>query len=163
MKKTRMEILVLYAMTGLCGILGGIPTYDTQNMAMILTVIMLVGLYLIRSREKEDTLMRHHTTFMIRSIWIYSLFFIIAMNAAILTIYKIGSLYVFSMMIDSIQSGALPSHEDMENWVIQIMADNNSILLSWLALPCLYLVMRVIRGGSRAYHDYRLQNIYAWF
>lgn len=163
MNKIRFEILALYALVGLCGILGGIPTYDMQNMAMLLTIIMLIGLYIVRSREKEDSLMRHHATFMIRSIWIYSFFFVIAMSAAIYTVYKIGNVSVFSMLMDSIQSGAIPSHDEMENSVIQMMADNNEILLSWLALPCLYMVIRVIRGGSRAYRNYRLINIYSWF
>ena len=163
MNKTRFEILALYALVGLCGVLGGIPTYDMQNMAMILTIVMLIGLYVLRSREEKDSLMHHHTSFMIRTIWIYSLFFVIAMSAAVYTVYKIGNVSVFSMMMTNIQSGAIPSHDEMENSVIQMMSDNNQILLSWLALPCLYMVMRVIRGGSRAYRNYRLQNIYAWF
>jgi uncharacterized membrane protein len=163
MHKTRFEILTLYGLVAACGILGGIPTYDMQNMAMILIIIMLIGLYVLRSREKEDTLLRHHATYMIRTIWIYSFFYVVALSAAVYTVYKIGNTSVFSMMIDSIQMGTIPGHDEMENSVIQMMTDNNQILLSWLALPCLYMLMRVIKGGNRAYRDYRLLNIYSWF
>lgn len=163
MNKATLEILTTYAIVAVCGIIGGIPTYDMQNISMMLTVFVLVMLYIIRSREKSDSLLRHHTTFMIRTIWIYSLFYTIALCAAVYTIYQIGDISTITSMTDSIQQGAIPGHDDMEATVIQFMSDNQNILISWLSLPMFYIVLRVVRGASRAYHNYRVLNIYSWF
>lgn len=167
MDKPRFTILSLYGLCGCAALLGGLPSYAAQNAGLILIPILLILVYILRMRARLDSLEYHHFTFIIRTLWIYSLLAGIGAIGASWVVYRDGDSSAIDALIGQIQSGIPPAQQDLEaTGHSYIDANMNLILRSmmlWMSPAFLYMIWRVTRGSMRAYKNYRVHNIYSWF
>ena len=166
MDKTRIKILGTYAATGAAALLGGVPNYMAQNLCFSLILVILILTYILRGFAKADSLEHHHFTFIIRSIWIYSLFASIGIVGASWMVYEKADPSAIDALLAQINSGAIPTMEDLEIAEKNYLDTNMMLILEsiilWMLPALLYLVWRVARGSIRAFKNYRILNIYSW-
>jgi uncharacterized membrane protein len=167
MDKTRFIILAMYGLCGCAALLAGLPSYAAQNASITMMLVLLILAYIVRMNAKLDSLKYHHFTFIIRTIWIYSLFAGIGILCASWIIYRNGDASAIDALIGQIESGIPPSQQDIEVAGQSYMDTNMDLILRsmmlWMFPALLYMIWRVTRGSMRAYKNYRVQNIYSWF
>lgn len=161
------KITALYAAYGLCVVMTCLPDMTMQNVAAIMTFILLAALYLLRSKWPEDSLEAHHTTFIIRTIWIWSAFLILGMIGAGMVISQNGDMSALDQLSSDIANGMPPTEDAMNQSAKAYFETNYDLILKttlmWLSPAQIYAVWRIARGLSRALKGYRLSNIKSWF
>lgn len=152
----------------LIGIVAGcIPSTPMQGLSVVVDLIALVSAYLFRSKAQEDDLIWHHSTFVIRTIWIWSLFLVIGVIGSSLFIQMNADMSAITDLINSVNSGTIPTESDVDLTMQKFMETNHDMMLRttiiWLAPAQVYAVWRVYKGLSRAWVGYRVANLRSWF
>ncbi len=166
MDRPRATNLTMYTLCGISSILSAWPSYQVINIGLLLTFVVLIIAYLVRSRSLEDSLVHHHMTFVIRTLWIYSAFATVCMLLAGYLIYTKGDQTAFTGLMDQVNSGVVPSEDDLNQIEAAYLSTNMGLIIeSYLTCmfpALLYLVWRVSRGASRAHRNFRVQSLYSW-
>lgn len=169
----KKNVLRVYAAFGAALILSLVPTMFAAMFSLFLGTGVLVAAYIIRSKSDHGGLSENHMRFIIRTIWIGSLFALITT--------AIGSAYLFFNLdntpLTPCLSGFLANAETITNlnglkgafggcyepyWVINAHTFIKSGII--VALPILvYFAARYARGLSRAMNGYRVAKPLAWF
>lgn len=148
-------------------VLGCMPQMDMQTYSALIVFVSLTLAYFIRGRETGDTLVFHHATFVIRTIWIWSLFMILAMIGAGVTIQTSADMSVIDDLLARISSGMLPDESALDSTIQSFLEMNYNLILTttiaWLAPAQVYALWRVYKGLSRAKDGYRVQSLRSWF
>jgi len=160
-------VIAVYAAFGICLITSCIPNMSIQNYSALFTIILQIAAYFLRRREEPDSFAHNHIDFIIRTIWIWSLFFVIGMAGAGMMISQSGDMSALDQLMSSVTDGSIPTEADM-NQTAQVYFETNYALilrttLLWLGPAQLYAVWRIARGLSRALKGYRLANPRSWF
>lgn len=139
-----------------------------QNMGYTLVMIELIVAYIARSRfPRNESFEENHTTFVIRTIWVYTTIAAIGMIGAAIIVTQQGSMESINTMADSLMSGVQPTEDQMNQYAQQYITDNEPLLREqfrlWLFPAQLYLVWRILQGGERAFKSYRIANPKKWF
>lgn len=168
MEKNRNTILAFYAILSVIVILGSLPGFRFLNMGMTLSLVLLIVAYIARSRfPRDESFEENHTTFIIRTLWIYTSFAALCMIGASMEIARLGNLQAIQSVVDSAMSGATPNEATMQASVDQYLADNDALMRTqfaiWLCPAQLYLIWRILKGGGRAFKNYRIANPKNWF
>lgn len=163
MEKNRNTILCFYAILSLVVILCGVMDFTLQNMGYTLVMIELIVAYIARSRfPRNESYEENHTTYIIRTIWIYSTIAAIGMVGLAFIIIQQGSLDAINALANSMVEGMTPDDAQMEAAFKQYISDNEDLIrqqyILWLFPAQLYLVWRILKGGSRAFKGYRIAN-----
>ena len=168
MEKNRHNILAFYAVMSLVVILCCLPDFNLQNFGYLLIIIELVVAYIARHRwPRNESFEENHTTFVIRSIWMYTLLAGFGMLGAAIIIVQNGNMDAINEMANAMVSGATPSDAEMEASMNRYIADNEALLkqqfIIWLSPAQIYMVWRILRGGERAFKGYRIAKPKSWF
>lgn len=161
-KNTFLYVLLLVGV-----IVGCLPDASMQGISALLGLVALMAAYAIRSKAKEDDLVWHHSTFVIRTIWIWSLFLVIGMVGAALVIQMNADMSAITDLVNSANSGIIPTEGDVDLTMQKFMDTNYDMMLRttiiWLAPAQVYAVWRSYKGLSRAWLGYRVANLRSWF
>lgn len=168
MEKNRNTILAFYAVLSAVVIFCSLPDFQLQNLGYTLVTIELLVAYIARARwPKNESFEENHTTFIIRTIWIYSLLVFFGIIGAGMMIGQNGNPAALNPMLDAMMAGVQPSEAEIEGWMRQYFVDNQNLILNqsriWLCPAQIYLVWRILRGGGRAFNGYRLSRPKSWF
>lgn len=162
----KQKNLVLYIGLLLGVVVGCLPNGPAQGISAILVTGALVFGYVLRAQEKNDTIVAHHATFVIRTIWIWSVFLLVGMFGAGIMVQMSGDMRAIDELLGRIYSGAFPTIDDIRATTESYMADNYDLMLRmtivWLAPAQVYAVWRVVKGLSRALGGYRVKNVMGW-
>lgn len=167
------KVINFYSALGAALLLSLVPSAMTALVSTILFGGVLIVAYGVRAKSDEGSLIENHTTFIIRTVWISSLFGMISVG--------LGSLYLLMnhdqtplnicahSFIGSAQSMtdpvALTSFFEgciEEYWVL----NKNTLIISMAVsiVPILiYFVVRYARGLSRAHNGHRVSYPRRWF
>lgn len=163
----KQKIASLYVPLLVGVIFGCLPDASMQGISALLDLIVLIAAYGIRSEAKEDDLVWHHSTFVIRTIWIWSLFLVIGMAGAALVIQMNADMGAITDLVNSANSGIIPTEGDVDLTMQKFMDTNYDMMLRttiiWLAPAQVYAVWRSYKGLSRAWLGYRVANLRSWF
>ncbi len=174
MEKNRNIILAFYAVLSVIVIMSSTPnvslvTYGRlANYGFTISMIVLIVAYIARAKfPRNDSFEENHTTFIIRTLWIYTSIAALGMIGAAIEVAQQGNLDAIQPIADSVASGIQPTEAEMRASVLQYLTDNDSLLRMqfhiWLCPAQLYLIWRILRGGSRAFKSYRIANPKNWF
>jgi uncharacterized membrane protein len=171
----KKQVLQLYAAFGAALVLCIIPFFFAAFISFALFLGVLIAAYILRGNAKHGDLLENHTTYVIRTIWIGSLF-------AVLTMI-LGSVYLF-LNIDNTPLDPCIQHflnmqanantVDMMALAIALKgcsigyigANFKVFLISFLGIAgpiLLYFIVRYARGLSRALSGYRVNKPLGWF
>lgn len=165
-QKKRLIVLGFYWMCLLAALFSFIPLMVTMNIGFTAIFLILIAAYVRRSYTEEDSFEHHHLTFIIRSLWIYSLFASIGLIGGGWMVWENGDREAIDTLVNAVMGGAIPTEADFDQTARAYMIDNQALmhkaLVMWMFPSTLYLVWRLGRGILRAFRNYRVQNIYAW-
>lgn len=157
----------LYVLLLMGIVIGCIPFTSMQALSVVIDLIALVSAYSFRSKAQNDDLVWHHATFVIRTIWIWSLFLVIGVIGSSLFIQMNADMSAITDLINSVNSGMVPTESDIDLTMQKFMETNQDMMLRttiiWLAPAQVYAVWRVYKGLSRAWVGYRVANLRSWF
>jgi hypothetical protein len=167
LKKERFSILFFYGLCTVLGLIACIPTMSAQNIGVTGILVIVLLAYLKRSFTEEDSLEHHHLSYIIRTIWIYTLFASIGMLGAGWRVWSEGNNAAIDTLTSMIEQGSPPTEADIDATVNTYLVDNHNLIMQsmimWMLPSLLYFAWRIVRGLERGWKNYRVQNIYAWF
>lgn len=171
------RIFNLYALFGVALFLGFLPSITAASLSLLFFLILLVYAYAVRSGAEAESLLENHSTFVIRTIWIASLFTVVTMIIG--SVYLIANIDYASfdacaqsaastLNVESIESSSLIEvYGFMAPCMDGFIADNFLTLIIALiiaaGLPVLYTIYRFFKGMMRAVKGYRLADPKGWF
>lgn len=172
----KKKVLNLYAALGISLMLTFVPSAIVAIVSAIFFVGVLAAAYRIRGKVDDHGLAGNHCTFIIRTIWIGSLFSLVTIAlASVFMLPQIdytpfqacadevmgkGADYVAGLSQAEIARMSEPCMDDFYN------ANWNTIIMAGLIAggPILiYFGMRFAKGLSRALKGYRIADPKAWF
>lgn len=167
MNAERVKILGSYGLTALAGLLTCVPSYMAQNVGMAVILLSLIAAYIFRAGTADDSFIRHHMTFIIRTIWVYSGLAVIGMIGASYQIMQQGDSSAINNLMDMATNGSIPTEDDMRAATQTYLDSNSGIIFKsiilWSLPALIYLGWRLARGSARAYRNYRVANLQSWF
>lgn len=165
--KQQLNIIsVLYILLIVATVLSFVPLAVAQIATIPMILLVLVAAYIYRAKDSEDGLLYNHMTYMIGTIWIGSTFLAIGTMAASYYVHVNGNHTVAIDAWNQIQSGYIPSNDDMWNLFLNYYEANKAVMvtamLAFVAPPILYFVYRIGNGYSRAIKGYRIAKPKSW-
>jgi uncharacterized membrane protein len=166
-EKEQKQVTRVYAAMVAMLIFSCISNPVLQVVAILLLFYVMFSAYSLRAGTPEDSMVRNHMTFLIRTFWISSLVFLVC--AVPLGIWLWPKVDLNGLMALAQQAGNDPAALQSMG-AGQIMAAAgispgiyrlcNLILIA----PCmLYFIYRVAKGLARAMKGYRLNDVKSWF
>lgn len=159
--------LILYLPLLVGVVLGCVPDMSMQSYSAMVVFATLILAYIVRSRQEGDSLVWHHSTFVIRTIWIWSFFIAVGMIGAGITVQMTADMSAIDTLSARIMEGMVPNEYEIEAATQSYIDTNYNLILTttiaWLAPAQVYAVWRVFKGLSRAKQGYRVQNLRGWF
>lgn len=160
----------LYAALTVSIILAFAPSMAIQTLSTILFTGVFIAAYIFRGLAEETTLAWNHITYLIRTIWIGSLFLTIAIIAGATWFYQVGDHSLISLYMQQVSDGmanGYTNNYDVHSLSRDYLDENKEVLVPiaiTCAVPCLlYIAYRIVKGLSRALKGYRLKNLDSWF
>lgn len=167
LKKERLSILFFYGLCAALALISCIPHMSAQNVGLTGILVVLILSYIKRCFSEADSLEHHHLSYIIRTIWIYSLFAAIGILGAGWVIWSDGNNAAIDALTSMVEQGGMPNEADMHATVNAYLADNENLIMKsmilWMMPSLLYFILRIARGIGRGWNNYRVQNIYSWF
>ena len=163
----RYKILALYVVFSFAVLMGCLPNMSAQNAGAIAAFILLISAYIFESKHASDSLETHHAIFIIRTIWIWSIFLLIGMCGAGYVVSQQGDMSAIDLLMNNVTNGIVPTEDDINVTLDSYFNTNSSLILKtaliWLAPAQIYAVWRIALGATRAYKGYRILNFRGWF
>ena len=166
----------IYGIFGVSIVFSVVPSLSAALVSAIFFLIALIAAYVVRGRAEEHSLTENHMTYLIRTIWIVSLFAVLTMGfAAAYMVPKVQYFPLQSCMdaLSSMGSEAIQSMgvAEAENILAPCMEDfmnvNHRLFLHSALIAggplIVYLGYRFVKGIARAAKGYRLADPKSWF
>lgn len=165
-RKQQTTIQSLYLLLIASTVMSFMPNIAVSLFGLLLLLIVLIAAYLYRLSDARDGLLHNHMTYMIGTIWLGSTLIALGVAMAGWWVYMNGDHSVVQSAVSSVQTGLVPSEDQMYGFLWQYMADNRKIImdsaLMFVAIPVLYFLYRVVNGFARAASGYRVANPKSW-
>jgi uncharacterized membrane protein len=155
-QKTLLQIYVAYLISLICNI---IPSSTVQTFGMILFIIIFIATYFYRSKSEENSLINTHMQYIIKNIWISSMFLIIGMIAA----YLLADHSIINQTMNAIQQGIIPSEDQINDLLLTYFKFNIFVFIATLSPSLIYLAYRLINGMVKAKENSPIINLKNWF
>lgn len=164
----------VYALLCVSLVLGFLPLMEAAFLALLMFTVALIAAYVLRSKATENSLCENHMTYIIRTIWIASLFAVITIALASLYLlpnYDDAALTIcVNQVVNSMGSGmtnpaALENH--LQPCMDQFISDNKVVFITSTIIAAapvvIYLGYRMAKGISRAAKGHRIGDVKNWF
>lgn len=160
------KIMPLYIGFALSIIAGYVPHMMAQNVAAVGSLLILISAYIMESKHDKGSLEAHHSTYIIRTIWIWSAFLIISLIGAGIDVSGKADMSAIDALTANIMDGMIPTEAQMRATIQQCLDTNMGLILRtvvlWSAPAQLYGTWRCVRGMMRASKSYRIANAKSW-
>lgn len=163
--KQKNLIIQLYAAFAAAIFLHFVPHSILGTMGLFLIVAVMIAAYFLRSKSEEHDLMDNHTTYIIRTIWIGSLYLSIGVIAATILISPRIDQSAIQGAVDAYLAGDASAIQDPKI-LMQLLEDNFNLFI-YMGVPLvtpgiLFLIYRCVYGVTRAAKGYRLAKPQSW-
>lgn len=172
--KEQKTVSNIYAMFSATLVLGIVPQMSFAFLAMIMFTIATLAAYTARRRAEPDSLTANHMTYLIRTLWITSLFGLVTMAVAIA--YMLANYDASPLMdcVNNVASSIGSGTQDvstLQNHVAPCMDDftaqNKTVLITATFIGggplVIYFGYRLAKGLSRAVKGHRIGDVQNWF
>ncbi len=159
MQKDQKNILSLYVGIFISIILNFVPVYSVQVFGFVFFFASLISCYIYRSRSKENSLQHSHAVYLIKTIWIFSLFLFIGIIAAGLLADN-SSIHA---IIDQASNGIMPNERAMEEVLINYMKNNMLVFMVTIGSSFIYAFYRLYKGMLLVKNNNIISNTKSWF
>ncbi len=165
--KDKKTVTNIYAALIVSVVLQFIPNASVQLFAMILFLGVFVWCYIARKQFGHATLVENHTTYIIHTIWVFSLAMTVGLILCFIWIYLIAGKESLQTFADEvIKASIAESPPDLRNaYSALVEVDFSAIILACLITvgpSFIYLGYRLIKGVRRGIKGYRIDNPTKW-
>ncbi|MFA7276335.1 MAG: hypothetical protein WC043_05990 [Pseudobdellovibrionaceae bacterium] len=161
------QVKIAYGLNLITIGLTSTPSLWLQNIGVVTGVTALVLAYMIDAKAEKDSAEAGHAIYLIRTIWIWSLFLLVVLIGAETVILLNGNSTAMDALAERMINGHLPSYNELRATALSFFEDNRDLVISTLILWCapaqLYALLRTLRAFPRALKNYRLKNPRTWF
>ncbi len=165
--KNKKTVTNIYAAFIVSVVLQFMPNASIQLFAMFLFLGVLIWCYIARKQYGHATLVENHTTYIIRTIWIFSLVMTAGFILCGVWLYSVAdqeSLQTFANEVMKAAESA-PPHDLTDAYTAMVEVNFNVII--WASLitigpSLIYLGYRLIKGARRGIKGYRIDNPTSW-
>lgn len=166
---------MVYGALAAMTVLTLVPIMSVAVVALVLFLLIFISLYIIRSKAETDSLVQNHMIYLIRTIWISSLWSLVTMTLASLYLlpkYNDEALQpcvndVMGVALDNPGANTKDMSDAMQPCMDDFMSDNHDTFMTAALIGggpvLLYFLFRLFKGGARAVKGYRLANPKGWF
>ena len=148
------NIKYCYGAFAVCVIACAVPEPTVQTFAMVFSPLLLIALYIARSRITKGTFEHTEMSTLIKTFWIWSAIYVVGIIVAGGIISGFGDMTVIHEWTESVvNGGAVPDEAEMKRVLEQYMMANSELMTS-ATLICvlpslLYALMRSKKAISR--------------
>lgn len=168
-------VLNLYAAMGVTIILSILPFASAALAASVFFIGVLSAAYMLRGKAALESFLENHATYIIRTLWISSLFAGITITLA--SFYMVGNIdYApFESCAQKLSGMGLAAAESasfmqiypyIEPCVDAFVSANHTVFINMTIIAggpvIVYMAYRFFYGLSRARGGYRLANVKSW-
>lgn len=172
--KEQKTINNIYALVCVSLIMGFVPMIEAAVLCLVMFMAAFIAAYIIRKRADAESLTANHMTFIIRTIWIASLFLLGTMSVAIIYLlpnYDPAALHICNERISALVMEGVTDvvrlEAEIKPCMDNFMADNFRTFMIATAIAAgpivIYMGYRLARGLSRAIKGHRIGNLKGWF
>ena len=120
--------------------------------------MILITAYIYRAKSEEETLQNSHSHYIIKTIWIFSLFLFIGIILAGL----FSDNTALQNTIDNAKSGIMMSEAELENILANYFQNNFLVFALTIGPSFLYFIYRLYKGVTYAKNDTPITNLKSW-
>lgn len=166
-EKNRKTVTNIYAALIASVVMQFIPNASVQLFAMLVFLGVFVWCYIARKQFGHATLVENHTTYIIRTIWIFSLGMTIGFILCGIWLYQAADQESLQIFADEVtKAAASESPPDLTNAYVAMVNANFSVII-WASLitvgpSFIYLGYRLIKGARRGVKGYRIDHPASW-
>lgn len=172
--KEQKTINNIYALVCVSLLMGFIPVIEAAVLCLVMFLAAFIAAYILRKRAAAESLTANHMTFIIRTIWIASLFLIGTMTVAIIYLlpnYDPSALDICNEKINALIMEGVTDvarlEAEIKPCMDNFMADNFMTFMIATAIAAgpvvIYMGYRLARGLSRAIKGHRIGDVKGWF
>lgn len=156
--KEQKMITQLYGAFVAAFVMSFIPVQIVSVFGNLLFLAVLIWAYILKAKAEKESLIENHTLYIIRTIWISSVFLGIGIVAAS---FMADNTAIHDFM-EQMKAGYLPQENDIQNVLNRYYASNLHVFVMTLGPSVLYLIYRIGKGLTRATKGYRLAQPREW-
>lgn len=172
--KTRKKILTVYGLLGASLVVSFIPKMAFAYLAMFLFVATLLAAYIYRAEDKAEGLLSQHMTWIVRTVWIASLFALPTIGLAIAYMIPQIDYSLMNACVQEVSAQLDPDNPDyaaLDAMIQPCMDDflHHNQIVFFIAMLIgggplvLYMVLRGYRGLSAFRAGRDIPNLKGWF
>lgn len=159
MKKETKKIIYLYSAYLIAIICNIVPSSIIQSLGLILFLVIFITTYVYKYKSQEDSVTYSHMTYIIKTIYISSLWLLIGMVLA----YYFADHMIIHQAIQSLQNGMPLTENDLNRIMMNYLKQNIEIFTLTLSPSLIYLIYRFGKGIIIAQKDSVIHNPKNWF
>ncbi len=154
-QKTTLQIYLAYIIAVICNI---VPSSAVQTFGLILFIVIFAATYFYRNRSPSESLIHNHMQFIIKSIWISSLVFLVGM----ITAYFMADHTIVYQTYETIMNGVFLTQDQINGFVMDYMRANIFTFVITLMPSLIYLAYRLAKGILHARKGYIVLHSKNW-
>jgi uncharacterized membrane protein len=158
-KKQQKNILTVYIGLIICAIFQFVPFFGAQLFSALFFIILFISAYTYRARANEDSLQKTHTGYIIKTIWIFSLFLFLGM---ILASILADSTSIHDTL-DKAKNGVMMSEVELNAIMAGYMKTNLWVFISCLGPSFMYFIYRLTKGIRLVRNYQHITDTKNWF
>lgn len=165
--KNKKTVTNIYAALVVSVVLQFIPNASLQLFAMLLFMGVLIWCYIARKQFGHATLVENHTTYLIRTIWVFSLVMTFGFILCGIWLYSAANQESLEIFADEVMKASISSEPpNLTNAYIAMVNANFSVII-WASLITIgpsfvYLAYRLIKGAKKALKGDYIDNPNSW-
>lgn len=134
------------------------PNIAISSFGALLFMVVFLATYVLKFTAKKDSVEYSHYVYLIKTIWIFSLFVLVGCFAA----YYFGDHTIINNIMTDTMNGNVTSVENMSSSLIEY-ARANKYFFGLIFLPVtLHLMYRLGKGVYLARKDFPIENPKSW-
>ena len=172
--KEQKKIVNIYAFLSAGLVLSFVPVASAALLGTVMFIGTFIYLYSLRKSSEPESLSHDHTTFLIRTIWIVSLFSIFTMAIAVVYVLSVYDPTPVHDCVNQLMGGHVSDMTyfsavgETQNICVDnfVKANLSALIIGGIIAMgplAIYLVYRVAKGLSRAMKGHRIGDVKSWF
>jgi len=157
--KEKINMITLYIGLFISTIFNFVPIASAQIFGGLFFLVLLIAAYIYRYGSEDRTLQNSHARYIIKTIWIFSLFLFIGIILAGL----FSDNTALQNTIDNAKNGIITSEAELENIFGRYIQENIFIFLPTLGPSFLYFIYRLYKGCIQVKNNAPITNLKNWF
>lgn len=153
-EREQKSVQRLYGALCAAVILQFVPLVVSQIIGTVFLSVVLIWAYVARRGAETESLRHNHATYIIRTIWLWSLLFAIGLVA--FAIWFVS--FMWAPLENVMLGGETDTQALMQSLVNENMRQFSVMGMATLGPSILYIAYRIGKGLTRALKGYRLAN-----